>query len=265
MDVFFVLSKIGWFIVQPLNFVALVAGFAALAAWLGKTNAARNLVTAVAALLILPLLTPVDRVLVAPLEGRFQMPNRMPARVDGIVLLGGAQRPLLTAYHRQPELNSMAETLRAFLALARRYPAAKLVFSGGSGDIRHPEATEAETVKLFLRQQGFDASKVIYETKSRNTYENALFSKALVEPKQNEVWLMITNARTVPRAMGVFRKLDWEVTPIPCDHLVVPSFDQWISLSTLEVFTNLSQGMHEWLGLTVYYLSRRTSEFFPGP
>ena len=262
---FFVLSKVLWFLVQPLNLIALLVIGSVLASWRGKARAARRMAVMAMLGLITPIVVPVDRWLLAPLEQRFTAPDPMPQKVAGIILLGGAQRPALTAHWKQPELNASAETLITFVALARRYPLAKLVFSGGSGDIFHQELSEGETVRLFLEQQGFEGSRVQYENKSRNTYENALFSQRLLQPKQEENWLMITNARTVPRAMGVFRKLGWNVTPVPADHTVIP-LGEWEPRFNLALeFTVINEGLHEWLGLIAYYVSGKSNDLFPAP
>jgi uncharacterized SAM-binding protein YcdF (DUF218 family) len=261
---FFVLSKVLWFIIQPLNLIALLVIGSVLASWRGKARAARRMAVLAMLGLITPIVLPIDRWLLEPLEQRFSTPNPMPQRVDGIILLGGAQRPSLTAYWLQPELNASAETLTTFLALARRYPQAKLVFSGGSGDIFRQDLSEEQTVRLFLKQQGFDETRVQYENKSRNTYENALFSYRLVEPRQNETWLMITNARTIPRAMGVFRKVGWNVIPMPADHTVVPNGEWQPQFNLALGFAAINEGLHEWLGLVAYYFSGKSNDLFPG-
>ncbi len=262
---FFVLSKVLWFVIQPLNLIALLVIGSVLASWHGKARAARWMAVLAMLGLIAPIVVPIDRWLLEPLERRFSAPDPMPQRIDGIILLGGAQRPTLTAYWEQPELNASAETLTTFLALARRYPTAKLVFSGGSGDIFRQDLSEEQTVRLFLKQQGFDETRVQYENKSRNTYENALFSHRLVEPRLNETWLMITNARTVPRAMGVFRKVGWNVTPMPADHTVVPNGEWQPQFNLALGFAAINEGLHEWLGMIAYYFSGKSDELFPAP
>jgi uncharacterized SAM-binding protein YcdF (DUF218 family) len=262
---FFVLSKVLWIVVQPLNLIALALLRATLGAWRGRAQGARWILLLATLALLAPSVLPIDRWLLAPLEQRFVAPNPLPQNINGIILLGGAQRPALTAHWMQPELNASAETLTTFLALARRYPQAKLVFSGGSGDILRQELSEEHTVRLFLKQQGFDDSRVQYENKSRNTYENALFSKRLMQPQQGENWLMITNARTVPRAMGVFRKLGWDVTPIPADHTVIPNGEWQPQLSLAVGFATINEGLHEWLGLVAYYVSGKSSNLFASP
>lgn len=262
---FFVLSKVFWFVIQPLNLIALLLIGSALASWRGMAGAARWMRFLAILGLLTPVFLPIDKWLLMPLEMRFLSPDPMPKNVDGIILLGGAQRPSLTAYWKEPELNAAAETLTTFLALARRYPQAKLVFSGGSGDVFRQNLSEENTVRLFFKQQGFDDSRVQYENKSRNTYENGLFSKRLVQPQKNETWLMITNARTIPRAMGVFRALDWNVVPIPADHTVVPDGEWMPQLNLAIAFVQINEGLHEWLGMIAYYFSGKSNELFPAP
>ena len=219
---FFTISKILWFIVQPLNLITLLVIGSVLVSWRGKARAARWMGLVAMLGLIAPVALPIDQWLLTPLETRFLAPKPMPAKVDGILLLGGAQRPILSAYWQQPELNGSAETLTTFAGLARQYPNAKLVFSGGTGDILRQDLSEEQTVRLFFKQQGLDDNRVQYENKSRNTYENGVFTQRLVQPQANQTWLLITNARTVPRAIGIFRQIGWNVIPIPADHSVVP-------------------------------------------
>jgi uncharacterized SAM-binding protein YcdF (DUF218 family) len=254
-----------WLLIEPLNLVALLVIAAAIAAWRGKARGARTLVTFAALGFIVAVASPLDQALLIPLEGRFQYPDPLPDKVDGIILLGGAERAVLTSYFKQPELNGTAETLTTFLALARNYPNAKLVFSGGSGDLLRQDVSEVETVRMFLRQQRFDENKVLYEGKSRNTYENAVFSKALVQPHSGETWLMIVSARSAPRAMGVFRKAGWEVIVVPCDHRAIPELDWQPAWNVGGAFQDISEGLHEWLGLLAYYVTGKTNELFPGP
>ena len=262
---FFALSKILWFVVQPLNLITLLVIGSVLASWRGKSRTARW--TAILAMLglVAPIALPIEPWILAPLETRFSRPNPMPQNVDGILLLGGAQRPSLTQYWKEPELNASAETLTTFAALARQYPNAKLVFSGGSGDILRQQLSEEHTVRLFFKQQGLDDARVLYENKSRNTYENAVFTQRLVQPSQGQTWLMITNARTIPRAMGIFRKLGWDVVPIPADHSVVPVGDWLPTLNLTNAFAQINEGLHEWLGMIAYYMSGKSDTLFPAP
>ena len=76
---------------------------------------------------------------------------------------------------------------------------------------------------------------------------------------------MITNARTIPRAMGVFRKVGWNVVPMPADHMVVPDGEWKPQLNLALGFATINEGLHEWLGLAAYYFSGKSDELFPAP
>ncbi|MES2353367.1 MAG: YdcF family protein [Pseudomonadota bacterium] len=259
---FFEISKIFGLLIDPLNSIFLLSFIAALLLWLGKHRAARALSTFIVAIFVVILVFPIGDLLLIPLEERFPPPNPWPTKVDGIIMLGGSQIPLLTHAHGQPALNGHAERMTTFLALARRYPDAKLVFSGGAGDMRQQNIKESETVKLFLTQQGFDADRVIYESKSRNTYENVIFSQEMVKPKNDETWLLITSAASIPRAVGLFQKVGWPVVAAPCSYKSLkPSLVPSLNLS--ESISSIQYATHEWIGLAVYYMTGKTQSLFP--
>jgi uncharacterized SAM-binding protein YcdF (DUF218 family) len=64
---------------------------------------------------------------------------------------------------------------------------------------------------------GISRDRAILEDRSRNTVENAVFSKAIVQPKRGERWLLVTSAYHMPRAIGVFRKAGFPIEPYPVD------------------------------------------------
>jgi uncharacterized SAM-binding protein YcdF (DUF218 family) len=260
---FFTLSKILWFIIEPLNLLLLSVLACTLLFWTGSIRAAKVILTAASIVIMTVTLFPVGDAMLRPLEQRFQTPAVVPDKLDGIILLGGAQEPLLTRAYHQPALNGAAETLTTFLALAKAHPEAKLVFSGGSGEIRHQDINEADTVRLFLQQQSFDPDRLSYETHSHNTYENVTFSKRLIQPKPGERWLLVTSAYGMPRAVGVFRAAGWPVIPYPCNYHVGRRLHMLPSLHFAESFASLEMAVHEWVGLMVYYLTGKTDVFFP--
>jgi len=95
---------------------------------------------------------------------------------------------------------------------------------------------------------------MVLESRSRNTYENILFSKAIVKPKPDEVWLLATSAMHMPRAMAIAKKLDWPMTPWPTDFLT----DSQSGRDVWEIEGNLGlmdYVIHEWIGLAAYRLS----------
>lgn len=259
---FFTLSKIVGFFINPLNAIFVLFLIVTISLYLGKYVLARRISVFITAVFIALLFIPVGDILLHPLEQRFPIQRQLPSKVAGIILLGGAQQPLLTKYYGQASLNSHAERMTTFLALARRYPQVKLVFSGGSGDILNRNVSEENTVRLFLEEQGFDPNRVIYESKSRNTYENVLLSKQLVAPKKGETWLMIMSASSMPRAIGIFQKLDWKVVPVPCDYQSLPPSFRF-SMNLLGELQDINEALHEWIGLITYYVTGKSSNIFP--
>jgi uncharacterized SAM-binding protein YcdF (DUF218 family) len=261
---FFEIAKTFGVLLDPANVLLLLLVLVAWLLWRRRWRAARRLVTVAVIALATLIFTPLTSLLLLPLEQRFPMPTPFPDKVDGIIMLGGAQQPALTAAYGQPALNARAERMNSFLALARRYPAAKLVASGGSGNVMRQELSEAETTRLFLIEQGFDPARVVFESKSRNTYENAVLSKEIVSPQPAETWLLVTSAADIPRAVGVFRKLGWPVVPVPCDYNATPP--NWKpSLSLLMELDLLHYAVHEWAGLAAYYLTGKSESLFPAP
>jgi uncharacterized SAM-binding protein YcdF (DUF218 family) len=93
------------------------------------------------------LILPVDTWAVRPLEDRFPAITTPPGKVDGIVVLGGAIDDLTSRDRGTPTLTSAANRITTFVELARRYPQARLVFTGGSGDLEQGVSNEAEYAK----------------------------------------------------------------------------------------------------------------------
>src|SRR5690606_11223935 len=135
----------------------------------------------------------------------------------GIVVLGGAISPDLTAERGTAELNASAERMTAAAELARRFPNAKIVLSGGNANVFHPLSTEAEVGRVLLENLGVAADRIVREDRSRNTYENAIFTRDVVKPKPGERWILVTSAYHMPRAIGVFRAANFPVEAYPID------------------------------------------------
>ncbi|GAC1625005.1 MAG: YdcF family protein [Nevskia sp.] len=217
----------------------------------------------VAALSLLPL----GRWLIWPLETRFPAPSALKLdHVDGILVLGGAVNALDTQLmHGEVNLNDAAERMTAFVALARRYPEARLVWSGGSGYALGAAATQSESVpaQALFESLGVEASRVVYERASRNTWENAVFSKRLVEPRPGETWLLVTSAWHMPRSVGIFRRIGWPVLPYPVDYLEVDPA-AWGRFEASRELYAITVAIKEWLGLASYRLMDRTDALLPG-
>jgi uncharacterized SAM-binding protein YcdF (DUF218 family) len=262
---FFVLSKILGFFASPSNFIIILGLLGVLLLRTRFARAGRRL--AIASLLLLAIvgLSPLGNMLILPLEQRFPAWDAARGAPDGIVVLGGAVSADIAMARQDVALNEAAERMTATVELARRYPAARIIYSGGdAGLLIHGNESEA-AARLFERL-GLAPDRVVMEDKARNTVENAAFSKAIAMPKPGERWLLVTSAYHMPRSIGIFRKVGFPVEAYPVDWRTRGADDAW------RPFTDMGGGLRrtdtaarEWAGLTVYWLTGKTSELFPGP
>ena len=263
---FFELSKVFGFFVAPVHGLLMLALVASFWPHRGKRALSLRLTQAALVLLLAMVVTPVGNLLLVPLETRFPPPGADLGRVDGIVVLGGAVDEVTSAGQGHLSVNSAAERLMAPVALMHRYPQARLVFTGASGSLVPGIQKEGDLVRQFWREAGIDQGQALYEEKSRNTHENAVFSKALVQPKPGERWLLVTSAAHMPRSMAVFRKAEFEVIAYPVGFKSTGSIGHWyVPRSAQDALGNVESAAHEYLGLLAYYLTGRIAELFPSP
>lgn len=263
----FVPSKIFLFLINPGFWlpVLLVAGTALL--WTRWRRAGRWLLTATVALVAFVSVVPVGSLMREVLENRFAAVRTLPDNVDGIIVLGGVVNQFLTRARGQPALTDGAERMTEFVAMARRYPKARLVFTGGSGSVLRPNEKEVTVARMFFEQMGLDVSRIVFEDESRNTWENAVYTHRLMKPKKGETWVLITSAQHMPRSVGVFRKVGWELLPYPVDYTTLGPGERYryLGIEMIGGFEGLWQAIREWIGLTVYYMLDRTDALLPGP
>lgn len=261
---FFILSKTVSLLLVPSNLLLLigVAGLVLLLTrWrrLGRVMAVASLI-----LLLACGFLPVGSFLGQGLENRFPVWDPARGPPDGIVVLGSAIDGRLSRARGQIVLSGSAERVTAIAKLARDYPKARIVYAGGDASLFGGPA-EADFVLPLLESFGVPASRVTLEPRSRNTFENAEFSKAVAKPKPGERWLLVTSAQHMPRAIGCFRKVGFPVEAYPVDWQTFPRWRFIIPASFSRGLARTDAAVHEWLGLVVYRLSGRTSELLPGP
>jgi uncharacterized SAM-binding protein YcdF (DUF218 family) len=264
--VFFLLSKTLGTAVLPVN---VLIGIGVLGAVLLMTRFAasgRRLLAASALLLALCGFSPVGNLLILSLEQRFPQWDSSRGAPDGIVVLGGAIDPDLSAAHGRPILDGAGDRIVAVALLARQYPNARIVYSGGNADlIDGSSAKEADYGVAMLEALGVARQRLTAERLSRNTVENAEFSKAVAKPKEGERWLLVTSAFHMPRSIGLFRKAGFEVEAYPVDWRTSESDALWFSSTAVAGLQRTEVGMHEWLGLFANWVTGKTDHFFPGP
>lgn len=262
---FFVLSKTIGIALLPANFLI---GIGLLGAILLATRLAsfgRKLLIASVVLLAVCGFSPLGDLLLHPLESRF--PPWDPARgaPDGIVVLGGAIDADLSADHGTLVFTRAADRVVEAAALARQYPKARIIFSGGSANLTDGPR-EADYAAAIFERLGVAKDRLIMERRSRNTMENAEFSNELAAPKSGERWLLVTSAFHMPRSIGIFRRVGFPVEPYPVDWRTGRSVDLLeFSPFVLDGLERTEIAVREYLGLVAYRISGRTSELFPGP
>jgi len=258
-------SKILWWFARPDTVLLLlsIAGAAFLCLRPGRRLGLGFLLPGVAGLVACAWL-PLGTWLMRPLEDRFSPPHRLPAQIDGIIVLGGAIDLHESRSRGVPSLNVRAGRMTAFVALARRYPAARLVFTGGKSDPLAEGPAEADVARAFFAGLGLDRRHFLFEDRSRNTRENALFSKRLVGPAPHQLWILVTSAADMPRAVGCFRAVGWPVVAFPVDYHT-PRSGIGSAPGLARGLDDVDWAAHEWVGLLYYRWRGWTPSLFPGP
>ncbi|WP_246155647.1 YdcF family protein [Rhabdaerophilum calidifontis] len=263
------LGKILWFFATPSNALLLLALFATFRALMRGSRVWSGL----AMLILLGLgtagLSPLPNWATLPLETRFPVwkPAEGAPPPAGIIVLGGAADADATFGRGAGlELNEAGDRVMAMLALARRFPEARIVFTGGAGELIGSGNPEADAVKARIADYGLDPGRVQFENRSRNTHENALYTRDLVMPKPEETWLLVTSAFHMPRSMGVFRQAGFKVAPYPVDFRTAGPESAEAPFGSLAAgLARLDMAVKEWIGLAAYRAMGRTDALFPAP
>jgi len=263
---FFVLSKILGFFAIASNVIVFMGLCGALMARSRFARAGRLLLVWSVLLFALAGLSPIGNALIIPLEDRFPAWDRSQGAPDGIIALGGAVTADVAVARGDAVLNEAAERMTAVVELARRYPSARIIFSGGDASFGYEGGNESEVALVFFERMGLAPGKVVTEDKSRNTVENAAFTRGLAAPKPGERWLLVTSAYHMPRAIGVFRQVGFSVEAYPVDWRTRGSKDLVRPFPTVgDGLRRTDTALREWVGLFVYWLTGNSAELFPAP
>jgi len=265
--VFYYVSKIAWFFATPSNLlISLILAGLILASFkrFRRFGIGLSLVFTLATIALG--LLPIASYILLPLEERFPRFQDDGKPVDGIILLGGSVEAADSFSRGTIIANEAAERVLETITLAYRYPDARILISSGGGSAFNPGPAEAPVIAEYLKGVGIAPGRILVEDRSRTTYENAVLSRQLVNPQKGERWLLVTSAWHMPRAIGVFDKVDFPVTAFPVD------FRTGGGIKTHRPFAFISEGLRrldlgtkEWAGLIGYYATGRTSRLFPGP
>ena len=155
------------------------------------------------------------------------------AHVDDVVVLGGAIDTHVSFDRSTVAVADAGERITAAAELSRRYPDARIILSGGASHLLFDKAeTESALTRDLLVRIGVPESRVELEERSRNTCENAVESRGIAAPKPGELWLLVTSASHMPRAIACFRAAAFPIIAYPVDYRTLES-DPWRPSSSI--------------------------------
>jgi uncharacterized SAM-binding protein YcdF (DUF218 family) len=262
---FFILSKtIGTAIVLP-NLLVLVGLLGVALLFTRYLAVARKLVVGSFLALVVSGVSPIGTLLMHPLENRFPPWTPTEAPPVGIVILGGGIKPDVSAARGIAVSDIGIDRVITAAMLARKYPQARIIYSGGSADLVAGGAREADFAVQVFDNLGISPSRLEMERDSRNTEENAVFSKQMASPKPGERWLLVTSAFHMPRAVGLFRHVGFPIEPVPTGWFTKGS-EGWLSFGGFAsgIFL-VNIAVREWIGLVAYRVTGKTDDMLPGP
>jgi len=241
----FYVSKIANYLLEPLyilSFFLLILIFLLL-----FTNFKKLTIFSAKFLLILFLFfgyTPLSNFLLNKLED-FIKPSKYPVQqLKGVVVLGGSFNSGLQSKERNEVLlNSSAERLTKVLEIYNKNPKILILFSG-----------ESDMAKKFFLEQGVRSENLIFENKSRNTFENINYSKDIINNYKG-TWGLITSASHMPRSYFGFKRQGLILEPIIVDFKTGTSPIFWISFNIGSGLSNWSTLLHEVVGISYYKIT----------
>lgn len=206
----------------------------------------------------------ISMTLARTLEWQYSPPSVLP-HADVIVLLGGGEMPLTPP---QP-LAGVTEAGDRIIYAAWLYQqgaAPRVLASGGAVGVDGPALQPgAEAMGQLLSIMGVPPDALWLEPRSRNTYENAVETKKLLDPKGIQRIILVTSALHMPRAQAIFRNLGFDVIAAPTDYTVTaaawdyyltpdPTIQVFNLFPTAEALDNTMRALKEYIGIAVYRL-----------
>lgn len=264
-ELFFIVSKLAWSVLSPSALFVWLTLLVLIFLYRGYLQAAKTVLLTMVLIGFTVMAYPIGDILLEKLEQRFSVPAILPEQIDGIIVLGGGEQLKTSLSWQAPQSGEAGDRYLAAAMLARHYPQTPLWVSGGSNLVQQPQHDKvADIHRQLLLMAGVSASKVHIEQNSRNTYENIqnLFQ---VLPRPDGQYLLVTSAYHMPRSIGIARNVGLNVIAYPVDYRSQRGGQRQWDFALFEHLETLEPAIREWLGLIVYYLTGKTSQFLPGP
>jgi len=194
------------------------------------------------------------------------LPEDVSGPVDAIIILGGGTEPAI-APRASIEVNAAGDRVIYGALLARQFPEAKVIVSGGDIEFLDTAAsTPAADMADLLDLLGITPDRILVQGNSQNTFEDAQLTCKIIAENAFEQVLLVTSATHMPRSMKVFNAAGCPVTAMPTDFSITqaawqrlwhPNAEEFF-INLVPAYTNLStltKSLKEYFGLFYYQLS----------
>lgn len=251
---FFIVSKIISFLFTPLVWIITLLAFG-----LFLKNKKRARILLISSLILLYLLAnpflfnAVCRKWEIPAVSEQQFAEKP---IEGIIVLGGLS--FWDNQLKRVQFSKSSDRLMQGLLLYKKGIGKKIIISGGSGSLTYPDDRESVFLKDYLLQIGLKTGEVLIEKESKNTRENAVFTKELLDScNMKGNFLLVTSGYHMRRSVACFEKAGITVIPYSTDrysgetkynpdHLLIPNSGILLAWDTL---------FHEWIGYLTYKIA----------
>jgi uncharacterized SAM-binding protein YcdF (DUF218 family) len=254
----FYLSKILNFFINPLYILSIIILIQLFIIFFIETKKLVILFSKIFLILFLFFAySPLSNFLLSKIEDYIQ-PSKYPIQqLTGVVVLGGSfEKGSESKERNEVFLNSSAERLTKALEIYKKNPRILILFSGFSNEIKVQGWSESDMAKKFFLDQGIKIDNLVFENRSRNTFENIKFSKDIIANYKG-TWGLITSASHMPRSFFTFKKQGLILEPISVDYKTGTSRIFWINFDISSGLTNWNIIFHELIGIAYYKVTNK--------
>lgn len=263
---FFILSKLVGFFLRPESWLLILLLLALVSLWRGwRIVLGSSLGLAITFVLAIGL-WPIGDMALAPLEARFP-PRPSFENPAAIMVLGGGEEAERTAASGIPSIGARGDNLLNGTLLALKYPEAQVIFTGGTGWFRDDLPSGDTVARMIFTGAGIAPERLILEGRSRNTWQNAVFTRDLMGELPDGPTVIVTSAFHMHRSIGTFCAAGWDnLIAYPTDFQSFPHMWRlgWNFAANLAA---LGAAIKEHVGTVAYGLSGRFQpyEVIEGP
>ena len=155
---------------------------------------------------------------VASVERQY-LPLKNTPKAEAIVVLGGATKnnepPRIIA-----DLSDRGDRLLYAVKLYKDGAAPYIILSGGRIEWYGTNSSEAENMAVLMEIMGVPRNALLLEPRSINTYENAVYTKEILDRRSIDQIILVTSAFHMPRSLAIFKKQGIDAIPAPTDFMI---------------------------------------------